>query len=89
MTPREIRSNCGNPQSPALHTSLLNKSAVFLDFSNVMGNPQVILRSWYANRKLESHCPVTRLTRTHAVGLAQSKPVTLKGVSLRLCKSSK
>jgi len=40
MTLREIRSNCGNPQSPALHTSLLNSPGLFLDFSWVTGKQE-------------------------------------------------
>src|SRR5216684_4659254 len=38
MTLREIRSNCGNPQSPALHISMLNSPGLFLDFSWVTRN---------------------------------------------------
>ncbi len=44
MTLREIRSNCGNPQGPALHTSLLNSPRLFLDSFRVTGNLEVILK---------------------------------------------
>src|SRR5258707_7705214 len=33
MTPREIRSNCGNLQDPTLHTRLPGSSGLFLDYA--------------------------------------------------------
>jgi len=47
MTLREIRSNCGNLQSQPLHANLPNTPGLFLDFSWVTGNPEVM---WHVPR---------------------------------------
>jgi len=58
MTLREIRSNCGNPQSPALHTSLVNSPGLFLDFSWVTGCSSTI-PLWKGCRRLANYAGVT------------------------------
>jgi len=59
MTPREIRSNCGNLQDQALHTRLLNSSGLFLDFSWVTANRKLSPRRTNCHPQFASRATMT------------------------------